>query len=95
MKFITVRDLRSRSADVWRKLSEEGDLVVTSHGKPIAIVSATDEERLEQALRERRQVRALHAVKQLQEAAATAGRDKLTDEAIDTEIRQARRGRRP
>ncbi len=94
MKFITVRDLRSRSAEVWRKLRKENDLVVTSHGKPIAIVSATDEEDVEQALRERRQARAMRAVKQLQEAAAATGRDRLTDEDIDAEVRQARKGRR-
>jgi antitoxin (DNA-binding transcriptional repressor) of toxin-antitoxin stability system len=93
MKFITIRDLRSRSAEVWRTLSEEQDLVLTSNGKPFAIVSVTDEEHLEQALQERRQARAARAVKELQENSLKTGRDKLTHAEIEEEIRQVRQSR--
>jgi len=94
MKFVTVRDLRSKSAEVWRKLREERDLVITSNGKPIAIVSATDEDHFEQTLRARRQARALCAVKELQERSVERGRDRLGREDIEAEIRGARKGRR-
>lgn len=94
MRFITVRDLRSKSAEVWRKLSEEQDLVITSNGKPIAVVSATDEDHLEQTLNERRQARALCAVKELQERSVERGLDRLGPEDIDTEVHDARKGRR-
>ena len=94
MKFITVRDLRSRSAEVWRKLSEEQDLVITSNGRPIAIVSATDEDHFEQTLRERRQARALCAVKELQERSIERGLDRLGHKEIDAEVRDVRKGRR-
>ncbi|HET6430408.1 MAG TPA: type II toxin-antitoxin system prevent-host-death family antitoxin [Phycisphaerae bacterium] len=94
MKFITVRDLRSRSAEVWRKLREEQDLVITSNGKPIAIVSATDEDHFEQTLGARRQARALCAVKELQERSVKRGLDRLGREDIEAEIRGARKGRR-
>jgi antitoxin (DNA-binding transcriptional repressor) of toxin-antitoxin stability system len=50
-------------------LGEERELVLTNNGKPIAIVSATDEENFEQSLREIRQARATRAIKQLQERA--------------------------
>lgn len=36
MDFVSVRELRTRSAAVWDALREEKDLVVTSNGKPIA-----------------------------------------------------------
>jgi prevent-host-death family protein len=94
MKFVSVRDLRGRSAAVWRELDREGDLVITRNGKPIAIVSATDEENLEQSLRERRQARAQRAVKQLQERSLRGGRDKLSRGDIETEITAARKTRR-
>ncbi len=94
MKFISVRDLRSKSAQVWRELGEERELVLTSNGKPIAIVSATDEGGFEQSLREIRQARALGAARQLQEQSIAAGRDRLSDQDIHNEVKESRRGRR-
>jgi len=94
MRFVSVRELRTRSADVWRELGEERELVITSNGKPIAIVSATDEQSFEQSLAEIRQARALRAAKQLQEQSAAAGRDKMSAKDIDGEIAAARKGRR-
>jgi antitoxin (DNA-binding transcriptional repressor) of toxin-antitoxin stability system len=91
MKFIAVRDLRSRSAGVWRDLQKEGELVITSNGKPIAIVSATDEASFEQSLAELRQARALRAARQLQEQSAAAKAMDMA--AIDKEIAAVRRGR--
>ena len=48
MKFVTVRDLRGRSAEIWRELAIEHEMVVTSNGKPIAILTSTSEETFEQ-----------------------------------------------
>lgn len=42
MKFISVHELRGKSAQVWRDLAEERELVIIRNGKPIAIVSATE-----------------------------------------------------
>ena len=39
MEFITVRDLRIHSAETWEKLREQGKLILTNNGKPIAILS--------------------------------------------------------
>ncbi len=43
MRFITVRDLRGRPGQVWSKLSREKEVILTSNGKPIAILSAVSE----------------------------------------------------
>jgi predicted nucleic acid-binding protein len=43
MKFVSVRELRGRTAEVWRRLGKERELVITCNGKPIGILSATDE----------------------------------------------------
>jgi prevent-host-death family protein len=94
MRFISVRDLRTKSAQVWRELGQERELVITSNGKPIAIVSATDEKSFEQSLAEIRQARALRAVHELQKRSAAAGKDKLTATDIDREIAAARKHRK-
>ncbi len=94
MRFVSVRDLRTKSAEVWRELGQERELVLTSNGKPIAIVSATDEASFEQSLAEIRQARALRAANRLQEQSAAAGRDKLSAKDIDDEIAAARKSRR-
>ena len=93
MKFITVRDLRGRSAEVWRQLAEEHELVVTSNGKPIAILTSTNEDTFEQSTREARRARALRAVGTLQQQSVKKGRERLTDEDIDAEIAEARSAR--
>ena len=41
MRFVSVRELRGQSAAVWKALAKEKDLIVTSNGKPIALLSAT------------------------------------------------------
>ncbi|MBI3921372.1 MAG: type II toxin-antitoxin system Phd/YefM family antitoxin [Armatimonadetes bacterium] len=62
MRFVTVRELHGRSAEVWVKLSEEKDLIVTSNGKPIALMSAVSEDSLEGSLAAMRRARAEAAV---------------------------------
>ena len=50
MRFVTVRELRSQSADVWRRLADEPEMVITSNGRPVAILSAVSSEGLEESL---------------------------------------------
>jgi antitoxin (DNA-binding transcriptional repressor) of toxin-antitoxin stability system len=39
MEFITVRDLRTRPSEVWDKLRQQRDPILTSSGRPIAVLS--------------------------------------------------------
>ncbi|MDE0223359.1 MAG: type II toxin-antitoxin system Phd/YefM family antitoxin [Spirochaetaceae bacterium] len=93
MKFVSVRELRSRTSQLWRDLAQERDLVVTNHGKPIAILSATDEDSLERSLAEIRRHRARDALRTIQRDAARRGLDRLSNEDIDAEIQATRRRR--
>ena len=93
MKFVTVRDLRGRSAEVWRELAVEHEMVVTSNGKPIAILTATSEETFEQSLREVRRARALQAVSDLQQRSVATERDSMSDDEIEAEIAAVRAAR--
>ena len=93
MKFVSVRELRNRTSQVWRDLAQERDLIVTNHGKPIAIMSATDEDSFELSLSEIRRSRARTALGEIHRDAARRGLDRLSMEEIDAEI-EATRARR-
>ncbi|MER3423224.1 MAG: prevent-host-death protein [Nitrospiraceae bacterium] len=94
MKFITVRELRGRPGEVWSKLSRDKDLVLTSNGKPIAILSAVSEDTVESSLVALRRARAIAAVEALQSQSVAAGNDKLSLEEINAEIAATRKARR-
>ena len=93
MQFVTVRDLRGRSAQVWARLAKERDMVITSNGKPIAILSAVSEGKLEESLAAIRRARAIAAVAGMQMKSVEVGTDKMTLAEINAEIAAARKGR--
>ena len=93
MKFVSVRELRSRSADVLRQLSEVPDVVVTSNGKPVAILSAVSSAGLEESLSALRRARAIAAVEAMQSQSMAAGKHRLDRAAIQGEIAAVRKGR--
>jgi antitoxin (DNA-binding transcriptional repressor) of toxin-antitoxin stability system len=66
MKFLSVRDLRGKSAQIWKELPDEREMVVTSNGRPIAILAAITEANLEESLSAFRTSRAVEAVVSLQ-----------------------------
>jgi prevent-host-death family protein len=94
MKFISVRDLRGKAAEVWKELPTEGEVVVTSNGRPIAILSAVNEFNLEESLSAIRQARALEAVTKMQRRSVERGTDKITLEEINAEVQAVRNKRR-
>lgn len=93
MKFVSVRDLRGKSGDIWRELPDEGEMIVTSNGRPIAILSAVGESNLEESLAAIRQARAVEAVAAIQRRSAAVGADQFTDEDVAAEIAAVRRAR--
>jgi antitoxin (DNA-binding transcriptional repressor) of toxin-antitoxin stability system len=94
MKFITVRDLRGRSGQVWSKLAREREVILTSNGKPIAILSAVTEDTLEESLTAMRRARSVAAVETIQRKSVKTGTDRLSSKEIVAEIRAARKARR-
>lgn len=93
MQFVTVRDLRGKSAQVWQRLSYEKEMVITSNGKPIAILSAISEGSLEESLAAFRQARAIGAVSYLQQRSVETGTNRMTIEEINAEIKAERKKR--
>ena len=94
MDFVSVRQLRNESAAVWEALAASKDLVVTSNGKPIAVLSATTATTLEASLAALRQARAQLAVTAMQRRAKETGADQFTLDDVNAEIEAARRQRK-
>ena len=94
MKFLSVRDLRGKAAKVWKDLPGEKEMVVTSNGRPIAILASIDESNVEESLMAFRQARAIAAVAALQRRSVEQGTDKISPEEIGAEIRTVRDKRR-
>lgn len=95
MEFVSVRELRIQPGQVWRRLNETGDMVVTSNGKPIALLSRVDGATLEETLTALRRARAQVALSELRARAEARGLSNLSPQEIDAEIKAARRDRRP
>jgi antitoxin (DNA-binding transcriptional repressor) of toxin-antitoxin stability system len=94
MKFLSVRDLRGNAAKVWKDLPEEKEMIVTSNGRPIAILASIGESNVEESLAAFRQARAIAAVAALQHRSVEQGTDRMSPEEIDGEIRAVRGKRR-
>ncbi|MDY6822335.1 MAG: type II toxin-antitoxin system Phd/YefM family antitoxin [Thermodesulfobacteriota bacterium] len=94
MKFLSVRDLKSKSALVWKELPEQKDMVITSNGRPVAILSSVTEDNLEQVLSSFRQARAMQAVNTVQQASVQKGTDTISMDEIDDEIKSVRSRRK-
>ena len=93
MRFVSVRDLRGKSAEVWKALARLKEMVITSNGKPIAIISAASEDTLEEALSAIRAARAMAAVESLQLSSTASKKDRISLEEINAEIRLERKAR--
>ena len=94
MKFLSVRDLKTKSSQVWKDLPDQKDMVITSNGRPIALLSSVNENNLEQVLSAFRQARAIEAVTSIQYESVRKGTDKITLEEINNEIKAVRSKRK-
>lgn len=94
MKFLSVRDLKTKASAIWKELPNQKDMVITSNGRPIAILSSITEDNLEAVLSSFRQVRAMQAVNAIQYESVRKGTDNISMDEIDMEIELARSKRR-
>jgi antitoxin (DNA-binding transcriptional repressor) of toxin-antitoxin stability system len=94
MKFMTVREMRGAGAKLWRELPVEKEMVVTSNGRPIALLSTIEGGDFEASLADLRRARAIRAVTRLQAASLENGTDRLSSEKIASVIAKVRQNRR-
>jgi antitoxin (DNA-binding transcriptional repressor) of toxin-antitoxin stability system len=94
MKFLSIRDLKTKTSQIWQELPEQKEMVITSNGRPIAILSSISENNLEQVLSAFRHSRATDAVASMQYESVRKGTNKLSMEEIDAEINSVRSKRK-
>ncbi len=94
MKFLSVRDLKTKSSQVWKELAGQKEMIVTSNGRPIALLSSINENNLEQVLTAFRRARATNAVASIQYESTQKGTDKITMDEINAEIGAVRSKRK-
>jgi len=94
MKFLSVRDLKTKSSQVWKELEGQKEMIVTSNGRPIALLSSVNENNLEQVLTAFRRARATNAVASIQYESIQKKSDKIALGEINAEIGAVRSKRR-
>jgi antitoxin (DNA-binding transcriptional repressor) of toxin-antitoxin stability system len=94
MKFLSVRDIKTKSSQVWKDLPCQKEMVITNNGRPIAILSTINENNLEQVLSAFRRARTMEAVTSIQYDSVRKGTDKITMYEIDDEIKSVRSKRK-
>lgn len=94
MKFVTIRDLRTKTAAIRKDLEQEREIVLTANGRPFAVMTPVGSDTVEDEIRAIRRARAKAAVERIRAQAKARGLDELTAKEIDTLIAEARRARR-
>jgi len=89
MKFVTVKDLRTSPA-IWKMLPSEREMIVTSNGKPIALLAPLTDEMMDDTVTAFRKAKAVNAMKKLQQIAVSLGNNKLTVEEINAVVKEVR-----
>jgi antitoxin (DNA-binding transcriptional repressor) of toxin-antitoxin stability system len=93
MRFVSVRELSTKSKKIWGQIQEE-EIIITSNGKPVALLSGLTEKNLERTLQSIRRTRALMALEEMQKKSLKSGLNNLSDTEIEKEIRTVRQGRK-
>ena len=94
MKFVSVREFRSNTATVRQELETEREIVLTSNGKPFAMLTPVEPDTVEDEASAIRQARARLAIDRIRDHARKTGLDKLTMREVDDLIANVRRERR-
>jgi prevent-host-death family protein len=92
MQFVTVRDFRNSSKEIWDKLRRDEEIVITNNGKPTALLLNIPEDNFEETLQSVRQAKAMREFNSMREEAAERGF--LSDDEIEAEIQAYRREKR-
>ena len=94
MKFVSLRDFRTRTSEIRKALVSQHEIVLTANGRPIAILAQVDEGSFEERLKALRRSRARALLDRIQAKAKARGVGKLTMEQVDAIIAKARAQRR-
>lgn len=93
MDYVTVRELRDKSGEIWQRVEAGEEFVVTRNGKPFALLVHTEPGAVEDRLRALRLARLGALVRRLQDESAAGGAAGMTEAEIQAEVDAARRER--
>ncbi len=93
MKFVTVRDFRIKPGTVWSNLENKEEVVITSNGKPIALLTGVSDVTFDETLRALRRAKAELAVSRMRKTADKKGLTGFTPKEIEAEITAVRKKR--
>ena len=88
MNFYSVRDLRTKSQNLWSDLESGNNAVLTNNGKPSGLVLPIPEGSLDDLIRAVHQVKAMIAFNNMRQTAAENGY--MTDDEINAIVDEAR-----
>ena len=94
MKFITIRDLRSNTATLREDLQTDREVVVTANGRPFAVMTRDEPDRVEEEVVAIRRARAHGALSRIRAKAKADGLDRMTMDEIEAIVAKTRRERR-
>ncbi len=92
MKFVSVRELKLKTKDVWDKLDKEG-IVLIKNGKPFALLTPVNETQIDKEINAIARAKALLALDEIHKNSLEKKVHNLKSEEIEKEIRAIRRMR--
>lgn len=93
MKFLSIKDLRTKSSQIWKQLPREKEMVITNNGRPVAILSSINDTNFEESLSAIRRTRTSDTLVAIQKESIEQGLDKLSIDDINKEIKAVRTNR--
>lgn len=94
MKFVTVRDFRTKPGKIWKDLLVEQEMIITNNGKPIALLTPLSDSNLEDTIKSVRKARAINAVKNMQQISKNNRNDEMDDSEIHDLISETRKSKK-
>ena len=94
MKTLTIRDFRTRPRQAQKTLADEGEALLTSNGRPVALMLHVDGDSLDETMETLRRARSLQALREIRREARARGLYRLSIKQIDAIIARSRRARR-
>lgn len=88
INFYSVRDLRTKSQNLWSDLESGNNAVLTNNGKPSGLILPVPEGALDDLIRAVRQAQAMIAFNKMRRTAAENGY--MTDDEINAIVDEAR-----
>jgi len=94
MKFVGVRDFRTKSVKIWKNLKNEKNMVITSNGKPVAILTSTSENMLEESLSAIRRAQTREALASIRLEKSYSNDNEISLKEVNSEIQAFRRSKK-